>query len=326
MTSFKTYIKVVTGFDMIPSEKDKDYMFRLPLFINEGYQFTPVLLNDREIVFVQPKLEELPNPAQLQKQLIKIEEAMECPAVVVLRTATHYLKEQLVKNKIAFVIPGQQLFMPFMFISLKEQQETRIIKVEAFSPATQFMVIYHLYSHKLENMNLKEIADACGYSSMTISRSVQELEAAKVCKVIGSKSKQIQFEDEPIHIWNAAKNYMTSPVKKKEWLFDFEQNHVKTSGLHALSQYSNISSGRVISYAIHTDLFTELKKTGDISVTIDNERDMELEIWSYDPIRLAVGKQIVDPFSLYLSMQDDEDERTQMELENMLEDWLYGRA
>ena len=53
---------------------------------------------------------------------------------------------------------------------------------------------------------------------------------------------------------------------------------------------------------------------------------MELEIWSYDPIRLAVGKQIVDPFSLYLSMQDDEDERTQMELENMLEDWLYGRA
>lgn len=326
MNSFKSYIHTVTGFGMTPSAKNKDYMFRLPLFINEGYQFTPVVLNDREVVFVQPKQVELPNPAQLQKQILKIEKEMECPAVLVLRTATHYLKEQLIKNKIAFVIPGQQLFMPFMFVSLSERQQTRTIKVESFSPATQFIVISQLYSHKLENMSFKEIADVCGYSPMTISRSAQELEAVNVCKIVGSKSKQLKFEDELIHIWSAAKEYMTSPVKKKEWLFDFEEKHVKISGLHALSQYSNIYSGGIMTHAIYADLFAELRNVGEISVTLDNERDMELEIWSYDPIRLAVGKSVVDPFSLYLSMKDDQDERTQMELEIMLEEWLYERA
>ena len=327
MGSFKYYIQTVTGFDIVPSGKDRDYMFRLPFFINEGYQFTPSIVNNREVVFVQPKLDKLPNPAQLQKQLIKIEEAMACPAVLVLRTATHYLKDQLIKNKIAFVIPEQQLFMPFMFVSLKEQQQIRTIRVETFSPATQFMVIKHIYAHNLEGMSFKEIADVSGYSAMTISRSVQELEAANVCKVIGSKSKQIRFEKEPIHIWSAAKDYMISPVKKKEWLFDFEEKHVKISGLHALSHYSNISPGRIKSYAIYKDLFTELRKTGDItSGSPDNERDMELEIWSYDPGRLTAGSSVVDPFSLYLSLKDDEDERTQMELELMLKDWLYGRA
>lgn len=326
MTSFKTYIKSTTGFEMIPSEKDRDYMFRLPLFINEGYKFTPVFLNDREVVFVEPKLEELPNPSQLQKQLLKIETEMKCPAVLVLRTATHYLKDQLVKNKIAFVIPGQQLFMPFMFVSLNERQQTRAIKVESFSPATQFLVIAQLYNWDWQNMSFKEIAEASGYSPMTISRSAQEMEAAGVCTIVGTKSKELKFEDEVIHIWSAAKDYLSSPVKTKEWLFDFEEEHVKISGLQALAEYSHISPGRVNTYAIHTDLLTELKNIGMVSTTLDNESDMELEIWSYDPIKLSAGKEVVDPFSLYLSMKDDPDERVQMQLELMLEEYLYGRA
>ncbi|EFB40206.1 MULTISPECIES: hypothetical protein [Parachlamydia] len=45
---------------------------------------------------------------------------------------------------------------------------------------------------------------------------------------------------------------------------------------------------------------------------------IELEVWNYDP-ELFAKDGIVDPFSLYLSLQESKDERVEGALEEMME-------
>ncbi len=45
--------------------------------------------------------------------------------------------------------------------------------------------------------------------------------------------------------------------------------------------------------------------------------DYKVEVWRYDPILLAEN-EIVDPLSLYLSFKNNEDERIQIEIKNLI--------
>jgi len=54
-----------------------------------------------------------------------------------------------------------------------------------------------------------------------------------------------------------------------------------------------------------------------LDITEPNAR--ELEVWSYSPT-LFGEKRVVDRFSLFLSMREDEDERVQSALECMMEE------
>ena len=51
---------------------------------------------------------------------------------------------------------------------------------------------------------------------------------------------------------------------------------------------------------------------------IDAGNQFALELWRYDPGKLSEGN-CVDPLSLALSLQNDQDERVEMAVEEMLE-------
>jgi hypothetical protein len=63
----------------------------------------------------------------------------------------------------------------------------------------------------------------------------------------------------------------------------------------------------------------KIKNRNDImELTIAEPDACELEIWSYSP-RLFEIDDLVDRFSLYLSLQANEDERVESALEKMME-------
>lgn len=323
MNELKSYIKRITGEEIEELSKPDDAMMRLPLFIREGYKTTVAGLFDHKVVFAEPKGEELPTPGQIQKHIPKIESAFDSPVILVFEEMNYYLREQLIYSRIAFVVPGKQLFIPFMFMDLNEQQKTRRIRTESFSPSAQCVLIYHLWMDSIEGLNFQEIADIFKYTPRTIGRCAKELENVGVCNIVGSKSKYMKFEKSKREIWNTAKEYMISPVKKTEWIFsepDPEQTRI--SGIPALSRYSNISSGKMEVYAMDTTVYNQLRNIGEVSVTVYNEADRQLQLWSYNPALLS-RDEFVDPFSLYASLREDKDERVEMELEEMMEDILW---
>ena len=48
-----------------------------------------------------------------------------------------------------------------------------------------------------------------------------------------------------------------------------------------------------------------------------------LEIWKYKPLNIVSDNTVVDPLSLYLSMQDIKDERIEMALDQMLKKYVW---
>ncbi len=318
MEAYKTYIKKVTGFEVEDMGKSAHSMMSLPVFITEGYKITPAEIHDHQVVFVQPKGEENPTPSQIQKQLPKIEQAFDCHGIMVFDSMSYYLREELTHSRISFIVPDEQLFIPFMFMALDEQKHIRRTRKETLSPATQCMLIYHLWKDSIEDMSFQEIAELMEYTPRTIGRCARELENFNVCKVVGSKPKYLRFERSRWEVWETAKEYMESPVKKPVWVFDFDPpNETRISGINALSNYSNLSPERNEVFALEHSVFKKLGEEFKIHEDLYMESGTRIEVWNYDPVFLS-RDEYVDPLSLYLTLQYDSNERVQMELDSML--------
>ena len=74
-------------------------------------------------------------------------------------------------------------------------------------------------------------------------------------------------------------------------------------------------------YAISRDGWKAMERKGIEKIPVEDSDTCLLQVWCYDPKILKVA-ECVDPFSLYLSLQDETDERIEMALEKMMEQYL----
>ena len=95
------------------------------------------------------------------------------------------------------------------------------------------------------------------------------------------------------------------------------------AGYLALSRMSDLAEPTRREYAIDATTAAKLLKAGRL-VAIDSGEDAEarVQVWSYLPLP-ARDAAWVNPFSLFLSLVEDEDERVRKALKGMLEaQWL----
>ena len=91
------------------------------------------------------------------------------------------------------------------------------------------------------------------------------------------------------------------------------------AGLTALAQYSALAEPANPVFAMAGKKWKKIKNRNDVmELTIAEPDACELEIWSYSP-RLFEKDDVVDRFSLYLSLQPNDDERVESALEKMME-------
>jgi hypothetical protein len=82
------------------------------------------------------------------------------------------------------------------------------------------------------------------------------------------------------------------------------------SGIEAMSEYTMLNPQQYPTLAISKQEAKSLMLNKQVG-------DYEVQIWRYNP-RLLTPKNVVDKLSLYLSMKDTDDERIQIELENLI--------
>ena len=91
------------------------------------------------------------------------------------------------------------------------------------------------------------------------------------------------------------------------------------AGLTALACYSNLAAPANPVLALEGKQWKRINADDNIMILDIAEPDAnQLEIWRYSP-ELLSKKGVVDRFSLYLSMKEDDDERVQSALEVMME-------
>ena len=110
----------------------------LPLYLREQYRFYQVKPTDgiRNFLLCLDNAEQ--TPAVIEKNFKYLATKTPETPVYVRQSITSYDRKRLIERRIPFVIPGNQMYLPFVGIDLRERYtDNRTRSDIAFSPAAQ---------------------------------------------------------------------------------------------------------------------------------------------------------------------------------------------
>jgi hypothetical protein len=327
MKALKIYLKEALGVET-SSVLDLLDIRKLPFYIKEQFDLYRTQVLDHTIVLAESKADYAPNTQQLEKQMNILREATGMPVVLVTTHLSALERKKLIQKGINFVVPGVQLFLPELLIDLREHFPKKKERKENLTPSSQALLLYHILhrNEKIEHLSFKELAHKFGYTQMAITKIADDLEYHKLCHIEGTKEKYINFRDSIPELWNTAKPLLISPVLKRVYTDILPTLSLLRCNVSALPEYTDMAPGNQEYRAIEKKLFYSLEKENQWSDLNDQEGKYCLEVWKYNPKTLAeglTGNNIVDPLSLYLSLTDLQDERIEMALDQILEQFIW---
>ena len=289
-----------------------------PIFLKEKYNFYDMTILGTRCILIEV-MDELPNIDQIQKHMKQIENLTDRQIVLFYKEITRYRRKSLIEKRIAFVIEGGQMYLPFLGVDLKKVQEHAEEEVRGFTTPAQIAYLYFLY-HKEDIVNSTEFAEKLGFNKMTASRALNDLYHANLITYeIGGKtgrSKEYKRIPDPDYFFRG-RNYLKTPVRKIIYT-KTKPLGALTAGLDALAELSMINPPS------HPIMAIERNKLNKEHVEIVKNKDLvkdkelvELELWDYDP-RLFSDKSHVDLLSLYASLKEETEERVEQALEEVL--------
>jgi hypothetical protein len=331
MQQLASYINGILDADIHPEPVAKSSLAHLPLYIKEAYKLYHANIYQQPLLLAEVKKGNEISNLQIEKHLGLIGDSMHKKVVLVTESMTALNRQRLIQRGINFIVPGKQLFLPDIFIDLREIfNEPQKKEKGTLLPSAQYILLYHiLHRHdkiQLTQLSFKELAEKLGYTQMAITKAVENLKVHELCTVVGGKEKYIHFDRERNELWNVAKPHMVSPVLKKVYVDKKPDALMPHSNISALPEYTNVNPGVQKYYAIGKDIFYKLQKNGQLINENNFEGKYCLEVWKYNPVKLAesISKEnSVDPLSLYLSLEGTADERIEMTLDQIINKFIW---
>jgi len=293
----------------------------LPFFLQDIYDVLQVRLLNEEFIVLASKNDSELTPATIHKHIDIVSQQLKMKAVFVHSTISSFNRRRLIEHKVPFVIPGNQMYLPDLGIDLREYFIKKRSKAAILGPSTQAVILYALTKTMTEPVTPTQLAEALGYSRMTMTRSLDEIESVGLAEVsITGRKRLVYFDKNRRNLWEKVLPHLRSPVKENVWLKTMiDELPVCQAGLTALACYSMLTPPKRQVYAALAKNWKAIKrKYPHEIISYPDEAGYELEVWSYSPDLFANGK-IVDPFSLYLSLRDIKDERVESAMEKMME-------
>lgn len=295
----------------------------LPRMLTARYDLKTVLLEKTQVVFCYAKTE-LDQLTKVKNHIGLISNAVKMIVVLVTKDLSARQRDALITAGIPFIYPNKQIYLPFMGVVLQERFKAMTENKEKLSPSAQVMLFYYLYQKK-ERLFLTEIKSALSFSSMTLSRASKELENMGLLKTGKDKVQKYIWSDKTlIEIYTSAKDYLINPVKRTVYVdvACMEQKGY-IAGDSALAEYSMINEPKVKVYATYK-LDADIEANEEL---IDESNQAAIQLWAYNP-GLLTANGVVDRLSLACSYGDEDDDRINIELEEMLDNmWenSYGK-
>jgi len=295
----------------------------LPFFFQDRYEVYVMQILKRELLLVLPAEDETITPATLKKDLETARKIFHDEAVFVTGNLVSYDRKRLIDQKVSFIVPNNQLYLPELGIDLREHFRKIRSGKKLFSPSTQVIILNAIIKKNTGPYTPARLAEAFGYSSMTMTRAFDEIEAVGIGNVRSyGRERVLEFQEDIIMLWKESLPYLRSPVRKTVWLKSARNTSLDRlcdAGLTALSQYSMLAGPAQVTGAIDSTGWKHLMHSKDLEIVPFRDDDaLEIQVWSYAP-ELLSADTMVDPFSLYLSLSQEDDERIQKALDEMME-------
>lgn len=330
------YINETLGENAIENPIRINDLGNLPMYISQAYKLYDATLFNKNIVLVELNNEEDLSILQTDKHIQLLKKSWNKIVVLVLDNILSYNRKRLIEKRINFIVPGKQLFLPELLINLSENytQPKSKYKSDTLMPSAQLLLLYHIIHRydkwQIENHAFNEIAKKLNYTPMAITNAVEDLKQHELIEVHGDKEKYIRFNLERNELWNTAheQKIVASPVLKTVYVDELPSNvTMLKANASALPEYTNLNPSKQNYFAIEKSTFYFLQKNNGLVNANAREGQYALEVWKYNPLTLIEemhnDEDVVDPLSLYLSLQHNYDERVEMALEQIIEKYVW---
>ena len=98
---------------------------KLPYFLQDTFEVRELTLLDRQILLAIDKRPERQGMANVRGQMDKLRQLAGIPVVYVSGTLASYERKRLIEQKVPFLVPGNQLYLPDLGIDLREYFRSR---------------------------------------------------------------------------------------------------------------------------------------------------------------------------------------------------------
>ena len=293
----------------------------LPFYLTAGRELFNVNIFDSIFCIVALKETDDMDIRKLKYQVSQYCSAFNEPVAIYIPDLTARKKEALIKAGLPFIAPPGQIYLPFLGIVLSDKfVKKQDVGTKKMSPLEQQAFLWMLYNGR-----------ECTKSDMAESLKVTRAAVSKVTGALSAKGLITQKKDgknvfimisgNPKECYKKAYEWMTNPVKKTVCCLNKDICEIfPLAGESALSELSMLASPTVEVRACYEN-DQRLKEADFVEDGrwIESRDFVKLEIWKYDPGLICNGKT-VDMISLGLSLSDENDERIEGEIQEMMEE------
>jgi len=325
LSKLKAYLYDVLGVSVCAAVwKEAD---KMPLFLRGQYHFYKIDIMAKPYLLMVVDDEEELTPATVLKQWKAVADYWPKGEIIyVTKVCTAYNRKRLIEYKVPFIVPGNQMYLPMVGIDLRENfKKAHEPKTEQLKPITQLLILMVLKDEELNARSPSEYAKLLDCSAMSMTRAVRELESLDLAKVNKTgRMQQVFFHALGKKLWLSVRKKMSNPIRKHIWIKATPGHWQGTfAGESALAKYTMMAEAKYPVYALTSNDWVSISRNLDVKeLTHPEPGCAQLELWRYSPERLA-EHGYVDRFSLWLSLQDSNDERIEMALEEMMEAYQW---
>lgn len=294
---------------------------KLPLFLQNEYDFFSCKIHNISCVFLKPKKDHL-FISGLQKHIARLRDFTDAQPVLWLDAVRGTQRSNLVRNRIAFIVPDLQLYLPFLYIYFKEEFISPPTHVDHFTASVQEVYLW-LLIHPRDYYSAVRISAELNLSAMTASRALRDIEELELITMQGSATRKKYRRIKKEKYWHNGLPYLISPVIREINVRKLPLNiNVYLSGDSALARNTMLNAPSHPVYASNKKSLDKIPVEDILQpYDLDDVDYIILELWKYDP-GLFSKTETVDPFSLYISMRGQDDPRLDIEFEEIMKEVL----
>jgi DNA-binding transcriptional ArsR family regulator len=316
-TELKKYLNSLFGKDF--TIQDYNFTNSVPLYLDDGYRFQMVRIQGTSFIAMEPTTKEYRLPT-LVKHLAKASQLSGLDCALVFSSLRSSQRSALLQQRVPFLVPGAQLYLPFVGCAFTEKKTNTLCLPEAMAPGTQLVFLYVYYRKTSTPVTASELATQLKLSKATLTRAVRTLKQLGLISIQleGTKKLLTTAITPKRNLLDAAKPYLKSPVHQTIYLSSQPKKSF-LGGILALSSQTMLSANKKDgSYVVSRSRAKEIESDKISEQDFLDFGGFPVELWKYDPALLSSGKT-VDSISLILSFNQDYDERTEQALQSVKE-------
>jgi len=310
-----SYLKKV--FDLELESKPWIDQDRLPLFIKTQYEYFVLSSNQIEFLMVCDLGKH--NHLDYQNVLVVLRNSFWSKNIlIVAQTMTSYDTKRCCEKQISFLIPGKQIYAPFLGLLFNPKYDLAYRPVSnqshtKLAPASLQVLMVILWMEG-ENFTQKTLIKQTGFSAMTISRAIKELKQLGVIELNANYKAEIKLDLLKIRQSEFLAN-LPSPINRKIHVSEASvpsllRTKLVLSGESALSERTSLNEPQPPVYAISKKELNPYEKSLEYGLRME-ENMIEIEIWNYI---IPSTNGLINKWALVFSLLDQEDERVKSAL------------